>query len=197
MAPYLTLETTLTIDQGPGLTPRPGFHQGGPGLDPVPGRVKNYIPPWARAVSPAWLSCFHKTRPHPQAGSQPFVWKKRGLLVLTSSRYALPAHLRPCIPTPSFLITFRASTAQFRRVSSKGGETLSLLHLLLSLPFSFHTNQGTGAHSAQAGAAVPEVKFPFLQQAAVPAWPAVSLSSPLGSCGPSQRSFPQGSFPRT
>lgn len=138
--------------RGLGLTPRPGFHQGGPGLDPVPGRVKNYIPPWARAVSPAWLSCFHKTRPHPQAGSQPFVWKKRGLLVLTSSRYALPAHLWPCIPRPSFLITFRASTAQFHLVSSKGSETLSLLHLLLSLPFSFHTNQGTGAHSAQAGA---------------------------------------------
>lgn len=63
-------------------------------------------------------------------------------------------------PNASFLITFRASTAPFRRVSSKGSGTLRLLHLSLCLPFSFYTNQGTGARSAQPGAAAPAVKFP-------------------------------------
>lgn len=195
MAPYLTLETTLTTDQGSGLTPRPGFHQGGPGLDPVPGQVKNYIPPWARAVSPAWLSCFHKTRPHPQAGSQPFAWKKRGLLVLTSSRYALRAHLRPRIPKLSFLIPFRASTAQFHLVSSKGSETLGLLHLLLSLPFSFHTNQGTGAHSARPGAAQSQ-KFPVSNRQQSQPGPECRCPLPSVTAGPLNAASPRGVAPR-
>lgn len=38
---------------------------------------------------------FQKTGPHSQEGSQPFVWKNRGLLVLTSSSPCSPVALHP------------------------------------------------------------------------------------------------------
>lgn len=38
-------------------------------------------------------STFHKTRPHPQVGSQPLIWKKSDLLVLSSSKSTSTAHL--------------------------------------------------------------------------------------------------------
>lgn len=72
-------------------SPGPGCRQAGPKLHTTLGR--------SRQPGEAKLS-FHKTRPHPQEGSQPFVWKKRGLLVLTSS--SLPS--RPtCGPAPRCL----------------------------------------------------------------------------------------------
>lgn len=81
---------------------------------PSPGRAKiTYHPGPERQPSEAKFN-FHQTRPHPQASSHPFVWKKRGLLVTTSSGSALPAHLRPCMPLPAFLILSRASSAQLR-----------------------------------------------------------------------------------
>lgn len=132
---------------------RPGVWPG-----PCPRPTQNYIPPWARAVSPARLSCFHKTRPHRQAGSQPFVWKKRGLLVLTSSRTALPAHLRPCVPKPSFLIIFRASTAQCHLVSSRVARPVPSTFSYLCLPPSTQTR---GSRSPRRSGTLAEVKGPF------------------------------------
>lgn len=42
-------------------------------------------------------STFHKTRPHPQVGSQPLIWKKSDLLVLSSSKSTSTAHLVPAL----------------------------------------------------------------------------------------------------
>lgn len=68
---------------------RPGLHQAEPSLHTTLGQSCQ-----AREAK----SSFLKTRPHPQVGSQPFVWKKTGLLVLTSSKPAFPAQLRACDP---------------------------------------------------------------------------------------------------
>lgn len=67
-------------------SPGPGCQQAGPKLHTTLGR--------SRQPGEAKLS-FHKTRPHPQEGSQPFVWKNRGLLVLTSSSPCSPVALHP------------------------------------------------------------------------------------------------------
>ena len=83
-------------------------------LDPVPGEPDLHTAPGQSCQPREAKGSFHHMRPHPQAGSQPFVWKKRGLLVLTSSSPALPAHLPPCTPLPAFQLLFKASTDQLR-----------------------------------------------------------------------------------
>lgn len=48
-------------------------------------------------------STFHRTRPHPQVGSQPLIWKKRGLLVLSNSKLDLHCSLHLVLtPLPVF-----------------------------------------------------------------------------------------------
>lgn len=118
-----------------------------PGPSPRPNQ--SYIPPWARAVSPAKLSAI-STRPGliPKRVHNPLSGKKRGLLVSTSSSSALPAHLRAyptaCLPPRSLSghhLPIPPGTAGVARPS------VSVPHLLLSLPSSFHADQGMGGRS--------------------------------------------------
>lgn len=75
----ITLETTLPSNEGSGLTPRPGFHQAGHGLDSVPSRTNiTHYPRPELSAREAKFS-FHKTRPHPLAGSQPSEKKGGGV----------------------------------------------------------------------------------------------------------------------
>lgn len=57
-------------------------------------------------------STFHKTRPHPQVGSQPLIWKKSDLLVLSSSKSTSTAHLVPALVVCLSSFIFRASRAR-------------------------------------------------------------------------------------
>lgn len=128
--------------RGSGLTPRPGL-----GLGPSPRPSQSYIPPWARAGSPAKLSSISTTPGLIPRRVHTLCLEKKGAAGIDKFKVCPPGPLRPCAPLSSFLIISRASTAQFHLVSSRSGETLSLLHLLLSASSS-HTAPGTGALSA-------------------------------------------------
>lgn len=68
----------------PPLAPRSGCRQATPKLHTTLGQS---CPPSEAK------STFHKTGPHPQVGSQPLIWKKRGLLVLSRSKVTSTPHL--------------------------------------------------------------------------------------------------------
>lgn len=141
---HLTSCTILRLPSPPTrdlASPGPGCRQAGPKLHTTLGR--------SRQPGEAKLS-FHKTRPHPQEGSQPFVWKKRGLLVLTSS--SLPS--RPtcgpaprCLPLPDHFSGHQLpdSTPSPRGVARRSA---SCAFPCLSLPPSTQSRV-LEAHSAQ------------------------------------------------
>lgn len=172
------------------LTPRPGFHQAGPGWT-LSRAEPDLHTALGQSCQPREAKCsFHHTRPHPQAGSQPFVWKKKGLLVLTSSSPPLPAHLPPYTPLPAFQLLFKASTDQLRL--QQGRQDPPPLRLCFPPPTQ---TRAPGARSAYAGAAPT-------QSSSSPS-PADSCDSqawgvvfPLGYCGPFQHSSPQHNFPK-
>lgn len=152
-------------------SPGPGCRQAGPKLHTTLGR--------SRQPGEAKLS-FHKTRPHPQEGSQPFVWKKRGLLVLTSS--SLPS--RPtcgpaprCLPLPDHFSGHQLPDA-----------TRSPRGVARRSAFLLPRKLGSWRHT------LPRGHVPLLQQAAATAWPAVSLFCPRSLRGPSNAALPNIAF---
>lgn len=184
----ITLETTLPSNEGSGLTPRPGFHQAGHGLDSVPSRTNiTHYPRPELSAREAKFS-FHKTRPHPLAGSQPSEKKGGGgwLLALASSRSAMPAaHLQPCTPLPSFLLLIPgASTAQccflHRRAARSRLPWLLPAFLLPHKPRRW----GPGGHAEQRP---PRGQVPLPQKAAAegPSSPG-SPREPSGQLSPPQ-----------
>lgn len=93
---------------------------------------------------------FQKTGPHSQEGSQPFVWKKRGLLVLTSSSLPSQPTCGPaprCLPLPDHFSGHQLpdSTRSPRGVARRSA---SCAFPCLSLPPSTQTRV-LEAHSAQ------------------------------------------------
>ena len=133
-------------------------------------------------------------RPHPQAGSQPFVWKKRGLLVLTSSSPALPAHLPPCTPLPAFQLLFKASTDQLRLQQGRQ-DPQPPPPLRLCLPPPTQT-RAPGAAQPTQERRPPEGQVPLLQQTAATARPGVS-SSPWTTKSPFNIALPSTISPRS
>lgn len=150
MAPYLTLETTLTTDQGSWPHTQTWVPPGWAWSGPCPRPSQKLHTTLGQSRQPRVAKLFPQDQASSPGRFTTLCLEKKGTAGIDKFKVCPPGP--PAALQPNFLITFRASTAQFHLVSSKGSETLSLLHLLLSLPFSFHTNQGTGAHSAQAGA---------------------------------------------
>lgn len=126
---------------------------------PCPGPSQILHTTLGQSCQPREAKCsFHHTRPHPQAGSQPFVWKKKRTAGIDKFKFC-----PPCPPAPHRLPSSSFSKHRLTNsASSKGGKTLNLLHLSPSLPSSSYTNQGTaGPLSLRRSSAHPKVKFPF------------------------------------
>lgn len=114
--------------------------------------------------------------------------EKKGAAGIDKFKDCTPCPPAALHPKAFFPDHFRGINCPMPPGLQPGGETVRLLYLLLSLPSSFHTNQGLPQPTQERHTC--RGQGPLLQQAALTAWPGVSLSFPLGDCWPSQRSFP-------
>lgn len=134
-------------------------------LGPCPRLSQNYIPPWARVVSPGELSSVPQDQASSPGGFTALGLEKKRAAGMDKLKLGPPAALHPL---PAFLIISRAAAAHSSRP--------------LSLPSSFHTDERAQrlAQPCKSGA-FSEVKIP-LQQAVRTAWPGAwpSLWAPAG-----------------
>lgn len=188
----ITLETTLTTNEGSGLTPRTGFQQAGHGLDSIPSRTNiTYYPGPELSAREAKFS-FHKTRPHPLAGSQPSGKKKGGGAAGIDKFKACHASSPPAALHPTtFLPPPHSPGINCPSLPPLQEEWRDPVSPSFYLPSSCHTNQGAGAPGGHAGAALPEVKFPFPRRQQLKGCP------PRGHGGNPQGNSPHHSSPQT
>lgn len=98
----------------PPLAPRSGCSQATPKLHTT---LSQSCPPSEAK------STFHKTRPHSQVGSQPLIWKKRGLLVLSSSKSDLHCTLHVALPPLPVFYDFQGLKGPSPPVSNRCSAT--------------------------------------------------------------------------
>ena len=177
----------------------PSLPPGGLASHPAPGSTRlsmawalsqakpKLLPPRARAVSPTKLSSV-STRPGliPTRGRNPL--KKNGAASIDKFKVCPPSPPAALGPTAFLPDLGRASTAQFRSLSSKAGETLLLLSAF-PLP---HKPGNLGLAGATQGSALIQIKFPFSRRQRQPQQ---TGCPPLGHCGHCPRNSPRHSFP--
>lgn len=190
----ITLETTLPSNEGSGLTPRPGFHQAGHGLDSVPSRTNiTHYPRPELSAREAKFS-FHKTRPHPLAGSQPSEKKGGGGGCWHWQVQGLPCQQPTCSPAPHCLPSSSSFPGhQLPNAASSTEERRDPVSPGFYPPSSCHTNQGAGAPGATQSSALPEVKFPFPRRQRLKG----QGRPPRGHRGNPQGNCPHHSSPQT
>lgn len=128
---------------------------------------------------------FHKTRPHPRAGSHPLGLEEKGACWWDKVKASPPGPPAARHPGPAFLMAPRGATAQ-RHLGSTGVATprVSSARLLPS--------QAPRALSSRGGTSRPEAGPLRPRGAARPGRGAAGL---LGDCGSCQGSFARGSSP--
>lgn len=186
MAPYFTPQTTLTTDQG-GLAWT---------LSQADSKLHTTL---GQSCQPREAKLFPQDQASSPGGFTTLCLEKKGAAGIDKFKDCTPcppAALRPKAFLPDH---FQGINCPLPPGLQQGGETVSPLYLLLSLPSSFHTNQGLPQPTQERHTPRRSGRGqgPLLQQAALTAWPGVSLSFPLGDCWPSQRSFPQDNSPKS
>lgn len=199
MAPYLLNHSLGHPHRRPGVWPHtqtsvpPDWAWPGPSPRPS----QNYIPPWARAVSPVKLSSI-STRPGliPRRVHNPLSGKKgaAGIDKFKVCPPGPPAALHPTAILPGHFqgINRPKSTQSSVRIAKPSVSSTS----------SFYTIQGTGgALGPRRSGTLPDGKLPFSnRQQQRLAWKAAGLEGcrpPPRSLRALQRSFPRDTFPKT
>ncbi|XP_027436366.2 uncharacterized protein LOC113914941 [Zalophus californianus] len=186
LPPQITSETTLTSNKGSGLTPRPGFHQAGHDLDPVPGRTKITYHPGPELSAPPRLSSV-STRPGliPTRGRNPL--KEKGAAGIDKFKVCPPAALHPTafLPDHSPGINCPVPLPLQQRWRDPASS-----RFCLPPPTQTRT---LGLARATQGSALLEVKFPFSSRQLKSG---LKGCPPLGYCGNCQRNSPHHTFPK-